>query len=591
MNIRSKMTLTTNLILLMSILLLSGAAFISLIMASNNSSEELSNVMESQYNDKIKEHVQILITELDGIQNQVKAGTIDEIDAQTLAADIIRNAKYGASGYFWADDLQGNNIVLLGKEDVEGTNRLNLADKNGLKIVESFIQLANTTGEGYLDYYFPKPDETEASLKRAYVQLYKPYNWIIGTGNYIDDIETAVNDRQLVQQEAIKSTMVIILVIALVILGIGSVLVTLFSLTISKPIMNLTQHINKLGKLQIVGTQEIKPYMSRKDEIGQISNSVDVLSTELRSVLSEMRGFSSDLASYAKEMSEISALTSGNTNAVVSAVDEFARGAQDQAYDAQVGATNLRALNDLLTKSSQEAQAVSNLAIEGKTIQESGNGALFVLVKSFDETKLITQTLNKDIVQLADHTQSINAIIDTIEGIASQTNLLALNASIEAARAGEAGRGFAVVASEIRNLAEQTQGATKEINSIIQMVTHSVTASTGNMQRSSQAILDAGAKMSEVENAIEKTMITSEQSYKSIELLKNLYAEINITKDMVVSSIDSISAVTEENAAASEEINASMENQKNTINHLDDISQEVSKNILKLSALIDKFII
>lgn len=589
MNIRRKMTLTTNLLLLVTILILSGAALVSLTLASNKNIKELHTVMEAQYNQTIKEHVQILISELDGIQKQVEAGTLDAEAAKLVAADVIRNAKYGESGYFWADDLEGNNIVLLGKKETEGTNRLELTDKKGVKIVQEFMKIAKTSGEGYLDYYFPKPNETEASLKRGYVQLYKPYNWVIGTGNYIDDIDKAVTARERVQKAAIQGTMFIMLGVAIVILLIGVVFATAFSRTISTPIMKVTHYINRLGKLEIADTQEITPFRDRKDEIGQITNSVEVLSSELKRVLGEMQGFSGDLSNYAKEMSEISAVTSENTNAVVSAVDEFARGAQDQANDAQVGAANLRELNGLLTKSSKEAQLVSDLAIEGKTVQESGNQAIKVLVKSFEETMTITKVLSQDIGELSNHTKAINAIIDTIEGIAAQTNLLALNASIEAARAGEAGKGFAVVASEIRNLAEQTQNSTKQINAIIHLVTQSVNSSTGNMQKSNTAISDASTKLSEVEEAIEKTLLSSRKSFESVEQLKQIYSKINTSKDLVVSSIESISAVTEENAAAAEEINASMETQKSAITNLDTITQEVSENILKLSDLIEKF--
>ena len=97
-----------------------GGAAIYFIYSSNmNRLDQLESQMRLNYDLNIKSQVEIVVSELDGIANQVSKGLISEEQAKTISADVIRNAKYGESGYFWADTLNGDNVVLLGKEDVE----------------------------------------------------------------------------------------------------------------------------------------------------------------------------------------------------------------------------------------------------------------------------------------------------------------------------------------------------------------------------------------------------------------------------------------------------------------------------------------
>ncbi len=151
--------------------------------------------LRSSYDITVKSQVDIVISELNGIVNQVNNGIISQEVGQMIAADVIRNAKYGESGYFWADDFQGNNVVLLGKEDVEGKNRIDLQDKTGQYIIKDLVALARAGG-GYYDYYFPKAGSDEPLPKRAYIQTFEPFGWAIGTGNYIDDIDLIITEEK-----------------------------------------------------------------------------------------------------------------------------------------------------------------------------------------------------------------------------------------------------------------------------------------------------------------------------------------------------------------------------------------------------------
>lgn len=590
MKLLAKQALVTNLLILLTILILSISSYVIIKDSSENSINELETYMYDNYDLNLKYQVEIIVSELQGVVNQVEAGVLTPDQGKKVAADIVREAKYGDVGYFWADDLEGNNVVLLGNPDVEGSNRLNLQDVNGLYIIQELIANAKDGG-GYLDYYFPKPGETEANRKRGYSQTFEPYGWVIGTGNYVDDIEATILEKRANQDTLLRNSMTLIIIVAVVLLVIGAFVATLFSITITRPIAVMTEQLKLIANLNISPSQKLKQLENRKDEIGTMANSVNHLNEAFRSIISQILDFSKTLKHHANQMSIISAQTTESATNVVTAVDEFANGAQDQAHEASESVDSLESLNELIAMSNELANDVLAFSTKVSEQQGIGNKSVSELVTEFDTTLVAIKKLSENIENLSTHSSSINDIVTTIEGIAGQTNLLALNASIEAARAGEAGKGFAVVASEIRNLAEQTTTSTKEINQIINLVTESVNASKGNMSKSNDSVKVAHTKMLNVKATMEDSSRFIEESTDKMGQVQASYGAINQAKETALHAIQSISAVTEENAATAEEINATMETQKQTIGDLDLISKEVNDNVEVLNEVVSRFII
>lgn len=241
---------------------------------NNDRINQLEDQLRQGYDTNIKHQVEIVVSELTGIMNQVDKGIITKSEAEVIAADVVRNAKYGESGYFWADTRDGVNVVLLGREDVEGTSRIDLTDTNGNKIIQGFIALIDAEGEGYYDYYFPRPGETEALPKRGFVKLFEPFDWIIGTGNYIDDIDnTIAAEREAMQSQLNMAILTLLggIAIALVIVITAAFI---FSKSISKPILKLSEILNKTSNLDIVNDDTYDYLLKYKDETGVIANAV-----------------------------------------------------------------------------------------------------------------------------------------------------------------------------------------------------------------------------------------------------------------------------------------------------------------------------
>ena len=148
--------------------------------------------IRKDYDDSIKQQVEQVITLLDSFKADIDAGIYTQEEGMKLAADKVRGLRYGEEGYFWIDQSDGINVVLLGN-DIEGTNRLGTQDVTGFEMVRDFIQGAVAQGSYYSDYQYPKEGETDPKPKRAYTQYYKPFDWVVGTGNYIDDIDEQID--------------------------------------------------------------------------------------------------------------------------------------------------------------------------------------------------------------------------------------------------------------------------------------------------------------------------------------------------------------------------------------------------------------
>ena len=170
--IRTKIILLVVLSVMFSSLVIGVISVVAIQKTNSQRIDQLETKLLKGYDENIMNQVDIIVNELSAVTNQMDKGMLTKAEAELLAADIVRNATYGTNGYFWVDTIEGDNVVLLGREDVEGTNRLGLEDHFGNKIVQGFIELVNKDGAGYYDYYFPKPNETEPLQKRAYVRLF-----------------------------------------------------------------------------------------------------------------------------------------------------------------------------------------------------------------------------------------------------------------------------------------------------------------------------------------------------------------------------------------------------------------------------------
>lgn len=451
--------------------------------------------MRDNFDLNVKLQVESAISTIAFIHNKELNGELTREEAQKQAADIVRDMRYGKDGYFWIDDIEGNNVVILGK-DIEGKNRINLQDTKGQYIVKNIIENGMKPGGGYSDYYFPKASGTEALPKRSYSLLFKPYNWIVGTGNYTDDIDVFIlNEKQKAEDHREKTMKFSLTLIIIILVSIGIVSMY-FGRKIAKPIVELNKDVKEIAN----GNLSIKISSNQKDEVGELANSMGSMVERLRDIVHNIN----DKAST-----------------VDGATGEIDTGAGQVANGANVQASSVEELSSSMEEIAASTQENNNNALQSEKITQETN----------TQIKVINQEANKAVAANRLIADKINIIND----IAFQTNILALNAAVEAARAGEHGKGFAVVAAEVRKLAENSK---KAANEIVELA-----------QQSLEATALAGTKLDELAPQIEKTVSIIHEIAAASNEQNSGIMQIN-------SAIDNLNNTTQQNASTAEEMAA-----------------------------------
>ncbi len=472
LGVKFKMSIIVFLTILLSTLLFI-ISYSSLIAIKNKGIKELKASIMEDYDQQIKEQVESVISILQQHYQAYQDGKYASLDdAKKNAADIIREMRYGEAGYFWIDQSDGTNVVLLGN-DVEGTNRLDTVDSEGTPMVKNFIELSVKEGSGFTEYYFFKEGATEYSPKRAYTQYYKEFDWVVGTGNYIDYIDEEIakyNDEfnKYVTQKVISLVIVGILITLIVV-----VVAMIIAGDISKSVDVVKQDIAILASGNFGHGLDEKT-LNRKDDFGKLNSEVENMRTATRDLISIVSNESTNVKDVVSRISESMERLNASIEDVSATTEELAASMDTSTANAE----NVDQIsNEIESAAKNIAQRATDGAHSADNIQQKATN---MLKASKDNKQMIEITLESMRQQLGNAldevkiVNEINVLTDSILNITSQTNLLALNASIEAARAGEAGKGFAVVAEEIRQLAEQSQEAVANIQNITGQVNNAV---------------------------------------------------------------------------------------------------------------------
>ena len=471
-------------IVLVSVMAFSIVSMTNMKRISKQSMDALEKQTRDDYDQEIKDQVENAISVLEVYNKQYKAGKLTLEEAKKQAADTLRDMRYGEAGYFWADDTEGNNIVLLGS-DTEGTNRINATDANGYKMVENIIKVGQEKDGGYSDYVFPKEGETEPYPKRSYSKLYEPFGWVIGTGNYVDYIDDIVDTAKEEINSILKKSLIELFICIVVCLLMIIVLVAVVIRDIGYSMKQTLRFIEKLDGGDFTA-RSIEKMQKRKDEFGLLNKALQHMATSLDDVIGATKKESVRLADIVKAVDgnmntlnnevngvrdstellsacmEETAASCEQMNTITKEIEEASRNIAERS---QEGAEKAISIHKRAMKAREEVQENSNKASDMKSsISES-------LVQALENAKVVGK---------------IEELSESIMVITAQTNLLALNASIEAARAGEAGKGFAVVADEIRELAEQSKTNVENI----QRVTGDVTKAVEQLSDSAKQILN-----------------------------------------------------------------------------------------------------
>ncbi len=513
----------------------------------------MKDVLYKDYDTQIKGQVENVITLLETIYAEYQNGSYTEDEAKTLASDIVRELRYGESGYFWIDTYEGDNVVLLG-EKTEGTNRLETKDSNGYQMIKDIIQNGRQENGGYTEYYYTKEGSTQTYPKRAYSKAFEPWQWVVGTGNYVDELEDLALDNNMAIKNIFLSTKtlsILSIVTAILLLSLISLLIVT---DIAKSLHAATQQMNCMAEGNYAKDFMTK-FLERKDDFGYLARCIKDMKAAMIKLICQVQTESETINLAAASVNECVAKLNDDIAGVSAATQELSAGMEETSATtamADESAAEIHAAVQHITSRSQDG---AQNAAEIKERAEQTNKK----IKSAQEKAVqLKNEIQQDLEKALENAKVIDQIYDlssVIMNVVSQTNLLSLNASIEAARAGEAGKGFAVVAGEIGTLAEQSRQTVIKI----QEVTHDVTQAVDNLSSNARTLLDFVVQ--DVTADYDDFLAIGEQYNRDSATVDGLMSEFSIiaqelstNMEGIKNSMSDISKAAEEGAKGTTEI-------------------------------------
>lgn len=355
--------------------------------------------------------------------------------------------------------------------------------------------------------------------------------------------------------------------------GIMAVAAVLIAITIMLSSLRFAvDSVGRLAQLDFTSldAEKEKKYVKRKDEIGDILRAVVALRGSQAEVLSGLQKQGGDLFGEAEKLSVSAEDTIASVHEIEKAVSEMATGATMQAEETQRATENVIDIGNMIESAYESTKA---LAEDADNVRKQGQDANQILNELVDGQKIMVDNINVVYTKTQEANVSakrISEVVELITELASETNLLSLNASIEAARAGEAGRGFAVVAENIKKLAEQTTESATDINAIIQEL-EIRSEETVDKTDAVKTIVDRQeAEMQRTADIVHGVISHINQLIGRIDDIAGNIKQIDQAKENVVDVIQNLSAVSEENAAATQETSASTVMAMNTMESIAD---------------------
>lgn len=447
------------------------------------------------------------------------------------------------SGYFFVYQYDGVNVLMPTNKSLEGKNLIDLKDSNGILIIKGLIEAAKKGG-GLVKYDFPKVKDGKPFPKFSYAVPFEPFNWMIGTGMYVDMVDEDVAKLQKEIDANIASQIQSFLLISILLLLVSlGVMLFIVSRTITKPLGDLIGRSDDLSsgdgdlthKLEVIGN----------DEIAIASSSINRFIEKVRILISEAKNLSSENSSISHELSSTSLQVGRAVETSMKIVTESTLKANSLQSELGEGIT--------------EANVGKSELLKANTFLSEANSAILALTQDIQSSAATEIELAGKIQQLSHDAEQVKEVLVVIGDIADQTNLLALNAAIEAARAGEHGRGFAVVADEVRKLAERTQKSLQEINATINVIVQAIVDSSEKMTANSKKVETLANTASHVEVKINELSRVMETTTSISDKTVENYVQTGNDITRMIRDISQINDISSHNARSVEEIASAAE--------------------------------
>ena len=483
--------------------LMAGISTLILVLLSGFMLLEEYQLHRSSRETAVRQAVETAHSVLTWAQGLEARGTHSREQAQQLAIQALRTARYAGNEYFWLQDQQARVLMHPFRQDLDGQDGSAIRDPDGKPIFVLFGERARQgDGGGIVEYQWPKPGQDAPAPKISYVKGFAPWGWVVGSGVYADDLRAGFIAR------AQRTAAVIAVALAITLWMARNV-----THSVGHGLDGAIQVARAVSQRDLTHTIEVRG----ADEVRQLLGAMHDMQDDLTGTLRTVRDAADQLAQASEQIAAGNMDLSGRTESTASSLEQTA--------------ASMEQLTGSVAQNAQAASQAARCASQASEVATQGGQAVAQVV----------HTMNG--ISASSH--RIADIIGVIDSIAFQTNILALNAAVEAARAGEQGRGFAVVAGEVRTLAQRSASAAREIKELIQ-------ASVAQVEAGASQVHAAGHTMERVVGAVQEVHALIQEITTATGEQSNGIAQVNVAVAELDRMTQQNASLVEESASAAE---------------------------------------
>ncbi len=502
----------------------------------------------------------------------VVGALIARMEADSLS-NITKDIGYGEQGYSFMINKEGTII----------------AHPNAEEVIKRFNPIKKE-----------KEDPALTSLADAYKKILDKQNGVVRYETQGDKLVSAftpisgtdwffiITADQAEILEAIPRMVRITLTILVITLLLSIGVVILLDNSLTTPLLSITKQSKRIGELDIrVDIPEI--YRNQRDEIGILARTFQILTENLRGIITELNVSAIQVTGTAQELTEASGQTAEVTEEISLTLEEIAISAYEQAKKTEAGLAQATIVEEKMEINHKQMLKLNETTDAVIQLVQAGLKEIEKLSFITNENALATQNICNVVMEMKKSSEQIGDASRFISDIARETNLLALNAAIEAARAGESGRGFAVVASEIQRLADQSAKSTSYIDGIIASLKLNIEQSVQSMNRITKTSEDQHKSVSETIRKYQDISIAMTQSENVVDKLNESEEEMQKANNEIKRMLTALATIAEQNAAGTQQSVATMEEQATSMQIIANVTERLKILADSLRTTVNRF--